>query len=171
VSLDLSHDIDPRFGHIEHAVQRVGWVVMALLLLAALLGVFGGGPLSSATVRQSGPGYELELEYPRFGRVESDLQMELRITAPEQQADQITVVLSGDLRAKTSIRTISPQPESEAVLGDSIVYTWRVDGWERPQVIAFEYEARDWRGVDGRLDVSAGDQALGVLTFDQFLFP
>jgi hypothetical protein len=171
VSLDLSDEIDPRFGHIEHAVQRAGWVVMGVLLLAAVLGVFGGGVLSNATVRQSGPGYELELEYPRFGRVESNLEMTLRITAPEQQAEQVTVVLSGDLRHKTTIQTISPQPESEAVLGDSIVYTWRVDGWEHPQVIAFEYEARDWRGVDGRLDVSAGDQALGALTFDQFLFP
>jgi hypothetical protein len=171
VSFDLSHEIDPRFGHIEHAVQRVGWVVIGLLIIAALLGLFGGGILSDATVRQSGPGYQLELEYPRLGRIESNLQMTLRVTAPEQQAEQLTVVLSGDLRSKTSIQTISPQPESEAVLGDSIVYTWSVESWQRPQVIAFEYEARDWRQVDGRLEVSAGDQALGVLTFDQFLFP
>ena len=45
--LEVGQDLD--FQRREWAVQRVGWGAMALVILAALLGLFGSsGPLSRA---------------------------------------------------------------------------------------------------------------------------
>jgi hypothetical protein len=47
-------DEDLNFQRREWKIQRAGWVTMALVIIAALLGVFGAGPLSSATIETEG---------------------------------------------------------------------------------------------------------------------
>jgi hypothetical protein len=171
VSFNLEAELDPRFNRIERRVQRVGWAIIALVLVAAVLGLFGGGFFSQATARDRGEGYELALRYPRLGRAESNLELELRIAAPGQSSSEVMAVFSGEIVDKASFTGIAPQPDSETVDGDSIVYTWEVEDWSQPLVVRFEYEARDWRMLDGRFEVSAGDESLGSVSFDQFLFP
>lgn len=169
--LDLQHEIDDAFLHKERIVQRIGWVVMAGVLVATFAGLFGGGLFSTATARHEGQGFELALTYPRFARMENNLDMELRIDAQTVASSEVKAVLSGEIVDKASITGISPEPDTEAVLGDSIAYTWQVEDWSQPLVVRFEYELRDWRIIDGRFDVSAGDRSLDGVSFKQFLFP
>ena len=171
MSLNFYDEIDPRFGRIERRLQRIGWGIIAVVLLLAIAGLFGGGFLSNATARHAADGRAIELTYPRFGRQESSLEMTLKVTAPRASGPELSVLLSGDILDSATITGISPQPDSEAVSGDAIVYTWTVESWEGPQAIEFSYESRDWRSVGGRVDVLAGDEALGGLSFEQFLFP
>ena len=49
----------------EWRIERVGWVLMAGLLLAGLLGLLGDGPLSRATAGSAGA---LSVEYDRLQR-------------------------------------------------------------------------------------------------------
>jgi hypothetical protein len=63
-SSQLQIDEDLAFQRREWKIQRVGWGAMALVIIAALLGVFGTGPLSNATLEREG----LRLEYERFCR-------------------------------------------------------------------------------------------------------
>jgi hypothetical protein len=75
---DLELNQDLRFQRRMWAVQRIGWAVMALVVLAGLLGLFGPGPLSSATAgKEEGPllveGYE---RFVRF-RIPTTLQVRL----------------------------------------------------------------------------------------------
>ena len=44
----LQVDSDDAFTKREFAVESVGWVMLSLVLVAALLGALGSGPLSSA---------------------------------------------------------------------------------------------------------------------------
>lgn len=55
-------------------IQRIGWTLMFLFLLAAVLGLFGEGPLSKRKVHL-GP---VTVEYERFGRYEHAMRMNLR---------------------------------------------------------------------------------------------
>ena len=64
VGLEVHEDM--RLVRRSWVVQRIGWGVMAALLLAALLGLFGTGPLSRATA--TAPGGAVTLDYDRFGR-------------------------------------------------------------------------------------------------------
>lgn len=69
--LELDQDID--FQRRSWAVQRVGWGVMALVALAALLGLFGPGPINNAiTGSKEAP---LWLEYKRFGRFQTSAML------------------------------------------------------------------------------------------------
>ena len=47
--------------------QRIGWGVLTVALLAALLGVFGSGPLSHTTVSDASG--RLTITYERFARL------------------------------------------------------------------------------------------------------
>ena len=70
-------------------VERIAWAVIALSLLAAVLGVFGDGPLSST---RAGESTSLSVEYERL----------LRSAAPtEYRFDASRIVISdGTLRLR-----------------------------------------------------------------------
>jgi hypothetical protein len=57
-------------------VQRIGWVLMFGFLIAALLGLFGEGPLSSKKL-QAG---NVSVQYERFGRYEHGMEIRLQST-------------------------------------------------------------------------------------------
>ena len=171
VSLDLQGELDPRFGIVERRVQRFGWVLIAVVLVAAIGGLFGGGPFSDTTARHTSEGREIAVTYARLGRAESDLELELEISAPGVSASQLEVVLSGEFLEKVSVTNVLPTPDGESVSGDAIVYTWEVEDWAQVLAVRLEYQSNDWRLVSGRLDVSAGDESLGSLRFEQFIFP
>ena len=170
-AIDMQTELDSRYLEKERVVQRIGWVVIAALVAAALLGVFGGGLLSQGKARHATAGGELTLTYPRLGRAESNLEMELQIDAPQATGSEVTAVLSGELLQKATIKTISPEPDSQSPQGDGVAYTWQVEDWSQPLIVRFEYEARDWRVIDGRFEVSAGQERLGTLAWEQLLFP
>src|SRR5947209_3798236 len=50
--------------------QRIAWAIMLLVAVAALLGLFGTGPLDNAKVGREGS--PLWLEFNRFGRLQSE---------------------------------------------------------------------------------------------------
>lgn len=74
---------DPTLAYSEAAqrrgwaAQRVAWGVMATVLVLAVLGVFGSGPLATG---RAGAGETLEVEYPRFARhgAETELTVDVR---------------------------------------------------------------------------------------------
>ena len=61
----LQLEEDASFRRRAWAVQRAGWALMALLLLGAILGLLGSGPLSTATADVPGL---MRIEYQRFAQ-------------------------------------------------------------------------------------------------------
>jgi hypothetical protein len=54
------------FQRRDWAVRHIAWAILALVVLAALLGLFGNGILSKANLGDDE--MPLQLEYERFGR-------------------------------------------------------------------------------------------------------
>ena len=65
VRLELA--TDDAFQQIEWRIQRIGWLVWAMLLLAALLGLTGSGWLSGAEVTSDDGA--VTVKYDRFLQV------------------------------------------------------------------------------------------------------
>ena len=65
---DLEVDEDLPFQRRAWVAQRIGWVLMALFVLAAAVGLLGAGPLSHARIDVPGL---MTLEYERFARFET----------------------------------------------------------------------------------------------------
>ncbi|HVF65839.1 MAG TPA: hypothetical protein VNE58_17785 [Casimicrobiaceae bacterium] len=94
--LDIGEDIE----HTRRTwtVQRAGWIAMALVVGAALLGVFGKGPLSGATRESAG----LSVDFDRFARWRGEIDVRvtpaatagrtLALTLPQTYLEQIELV-------------------------------------------------------------------------------
>jgi hypothetical protein len=59
---DLVIEQDLRFQRRTWVAQRVGWGVIACVLVAALLGLLGSGPFASRTLDSTQGGFRLEYE-------------------------------------------------------------------------------------------------------------
>jgi len=142
-------------------VERIGWLLMALVLAATLLGIFGDGPLSHA---RSGSARHLSVRYDRL----------LRSSAPAQYAFVANAGGAGELRLRfdrslmedIELDSVVPQPETEEAGPDYTEFVFRVRG-NAPVNIDFRYRAATFGRRSGRVSVD-GQQAVLI---DQFVYP
>lgn len=97
--------------------QRAGWILMLLFLLAALLGLFGEGPLSEKKVKSG----NMEVEYQRFCRYEHHVVLKL-LSAGE---NIIVVSLPQAYVEKFKIDKIVPTPYGEVASPGYVDYLFR----------------------------------------------
>ena len=141
--------------------QRIGLGVLALMLVAALLGLFGlGGPLSDARATQGND----EVTYPRFARYLAPTQLEVAVD--RATADTVTLVLQGDHARHFHVEDILPQPVHEATTGDATVYTFAaVPG--RPHRIRLSGQMESVGHADGTVRIDDGR----AIPIDTFVYP
>ncbi|MFH5925243.1 hypothetical protein [Roseomonas xinghualingensis] len=89
--------------------QRFGWGAMAVLVLLATLGVFGGGPLAKA--KSSSADGTIEVEWERIERIGRDSRLRIRTVGPPTAP--LTLRLEGGL-AEVTLSAIEPQPRGES---------------------------------------------------------
>jgi hypothetical protein len=117
--LELEEDF--QFQRREWRVQRVGWTLWALVVLAALVGLFGPGPLSSA--ESSTPDHSLTVQFDRFLHCKNPTTLELMID-PESDAGAVRINVSQSLLDALRIVRIEPEPERRELAKDGIIYTF-----------------------------------------------
>lgn len=113
---------DLRFQERIWIVQRVTWVVVAMLLALAVLGVFGGsGPLERATLQLSdGAG---RLSFDRFARLGAPTSVEIDLHAGEGARN---VAIARSWLDDYRVDGVLPQPKSVTALPDRYVFTFDV---------------------------------------------
>jgi hypothetical protein len=85
-------------------VQRIGWIVIAALLLLALAGLFGNGPLSHA-VASAGT---LQVSYERFAH--ADAPATLRIDVRQPSEGTVRVAINREYLDTLRVEHILPEP-------------------------------------------------------------
>jgi hypothetical protein len=98
---------DLRFHRLNWAACRAARIYFLLLILAAVLGLFGHGPLASVTARAGG----IELSHDRFVREQG--RFGVRLTP---DTNRVTLVLHGIVDARDQAEW-SPEPVSESMSG------------------------------------------------------
>lgn len=162
-------ELHPRARDAYYVAQRVGWILLALFLLLAIVGLFGDGPIASSSTSSSADGVTVRLEYDRFARSRSPQSLRLSIDAPGATADRVAVTLSGDLADGIQVESTSPQGPEGAFVSDPVL-EWRVDDWSEPLVVTVHYEAEAWWWLDGEVRVTVGDVSQSI-SISQLLFP
>ncbi len=160
---DLERDRDLRFQRREWTVQRGGWLVMVAIIVAALIGLLGAGPLSSTTV-ESGP---LQLNYSRFERRHAPTALEVSVASSAASQDQVEVWISADYLARIEITSIMPEPEEVIVTDDRAIYRFSIDDQAQRPTILIALEHDDPGLSTGRIGMIDGSE----LTFWQFVYP
>jgi hypothetical protein len=114
----LQLDDDPDFQRREWRVQHVGWWCLGAFVLAALLGVFGSGPLSHAAAEASG----LTVEYERFVRSSAESRLTIDVP-PSQTGEPAQLSISREYLDALDIVHMLPSP-SASELRDAEALFW-----------------------------------------------
>lgn len=146
--LEISED----FPHTrrEWAIERAAWVIMAAVIIAALAGVLGRGPLSKARAGQ--PGTPLWVEYERFARNETPAQLRIHVQPKADGKSRTQLSLNRDFIGSVEIERIDPGPATSELAADEISYTFDIVGSSAPLLITLSFVPHR----SGRLPVSIG---------------
>lgn len=114
-------------------VQRVGWVLMAMFIIAAVAGITGkGGPVASATARTPAG----EIDYPRIARWQTDELLVVRLGPA--MSGKVDVAVSREFTELFTVGSIVPQPTSSVATGDGQRFTFDVGGGKGSKAIALQ---------------------------------
>ena len=136
---DLEVSSDAAFQQREWVMQRVGWVIMLVILAVSFTGLLGGyGPLNQHVVRGE-RGVTLELE--RVVRHSGEARF--AVVLPPELAPDGNVRIWIDrswLQGMTMEVTPVPEPESSLVHGERIYYEFSTTDPDRPGRVEFEFK-------------------------------
>lgn len=161
-SLEITQDL--AFQERESLVQRVAWCGMALFLLAALLGLFGSGLFSTATL---GSPDSLTLRYDRFGRFERPMALHIEIAPRYAQAGEVELHLNRDYQQKVSLQSISPEPLQVEATDEQLIYHFAHSDPQQNLPVSLYLVPEEIGSYHGRISVGDDSQ----LEFSQFIYP
>jgi len=162
-SIEIGEDLE--FQQRSWTVQRIGWVVMMLIVAAALAGVFGGGPVSNA---RAGDANLLSVDYQRFARLESPEKITFNVgRAAAGGSSSVDLWIDRGWLAKHDINAIVPEPSDTRVTQDRVIYRFDVDSAGIPSRIEFDLETK----AMGRLKGRAGIAGRNSVSFNQLAYP
>ena len=161
--LEISQDLNSQ--RRNWAVQRFAWVILAALILAAILGLFGSGPLSRGMAgRQDDP---LRVEYRRFWRLQSPMSLRLHFGPGAARNGQVRVWLSRSYLEAVSVQHITPQPQSVEAGPEHFTYIFTLSQPDRPTAVTFHIEPEIPGSVPGQAGLENGPE----VSFRHFIYP
>lgn len=152
-------------GPLEERVHKFGWMVFAGLLLAALAGLLGPGPLSSR-IASAGP--PLSVEYQRFLRNHAPADLRIRV-APPAGADTIRLLVGNAFLEAIELTGVTPAPEAVEVTPEGHVFVFEAPGLgSREALILYRFEPdAAFSDVPVRTALEGGPE----VRFSQFVYP
>lgn len=160
---DLEIDQDLRWERRYIRVQVVSWVIMALIIGAALAGLMGAGPLSTTTV--ASPHRSLVVQYQRVLRYEEPVAFTIILTPP-RHASRVQLWIDNELLRPYQVASIAPQPRSSSAGKGRTRYTFAIRNTDHV-VINFRLITMEEGYYRGRVGVSGGES----VALWQFIYP
>lgn len=158
----LQVDQDLRAERREWRTERIGWVAMLALVVAALAGLLGTGPLSHADAGDD----RLRVAYERTIRRQAPARLKVQLPAGAAEGAEAWLWIDRAYADAVAIQKITPAPLAVEAAGDRLGYRLALDPSRSTVVeLALEPEAmgaqraRLW--LDGEPPVS----------FDQRILP
>src|SRR5690554_759293 len=102
--LDIGEDL--AFQHRSWTIQRIGWCVMGLILIGAVLGLFGEGLLNKATTSSSDGRFELQ--FPRFWRSMHPMSLQLSVDPQFVEDGRLRISLDESYLNRMRIDAVVP---------------------------------------------------------------
>jgi hypothetical protein len=155
---------DLPFHHRQWFFQRVGWGIAFLVLILAVFGLFGDGPLSH--VHAGSP--QLRVEYDRF--IRRDNPAPLHIEAQPTSGEQVSLAFSASYLQGFRLDSVLPYPEHTYSTATDVVLVFRTTSPGKPVRITILQSAIDPGSMHGQLQL-LGAAAGTEIKLDQFVYP
>jgi hypothetical protein len=165
---DMRDTSRPLTNHMERQerdwlIQRIGWFFWGAIILAALLGLIGPGPLSTTVIRSDDDtatvGYDKYLHY----HCPTSLEV---LVKPEDDQEEFQVSISRSLIDKLEIRRIEPEPHQRVLSEHEAIYSFRRQS-PVPAKIVIHAEYQSFGNVVG--EIGLVDHATARVA--QFVYP
>ncbi|MGC0926767.1 hypothetical protein WKH21_08995 [Pantoea agglomerans] len=154
---------DMRWIRREWLIQRIGEYVLIALVILGACGLFSKGVLSNGSARS--PDGTNQVEYERFGRVESNMDMRIRYNAPV--TDRFTVTIGGGALDNLQIQTLQPQPLEAVTIGSDLRLTFSARNTGPDHAIWLGLQPRN----AGRIHVTIHGDGHAPARFTQWIYP
>lgn len=161
--MGLQIERDQSFQRRDWQVTRLGLVLIASVVVAALLGLLGPGPLSWATA--TGGAGVVAVDYQRFTHVEADDSITIRLGQGAVQSGAVEILLGSEWVESVTITGITPQPSDATLTPEGLRLTLPLEGGTDVPVQVY-FRPGDIGSADG-LVAAGGERA----TFNQFVYP
>jgi hypothetical protein len=159
--LEVSEDL--RFQHRTWRVQRVGWVVLALIVLAALAGLSGPGPLSNREATTD----DLKVEYERFVRHGAQTELQVSIDASALRSGQASISISRDYLDSFNLQHVTPSPVRVQAGEDALKYVFASETANGSIEATFELQPDEIGGHSVSIALDGGPP----VSIKQFTYP
>lgn len=155
-------DSDDAFTSREFTAESVGWLLLALVLVAAMVGALGSGPLSSAQAASTSG--RMTLDYQRITHQDADDHVVIEIVSGTG-TETVTIQLGGDWLEGLDLRQITPQAAEERGTPEGVDLTIPVRG-TGPVRVVLSFRLRSLGPARGVLR-ARGEE----IRFTQFVLP
>jgi hypothetical protein len=162
---DLEINQDLNFERRSWKVERVAWVIAALILVAALLGFLGPGPLGKATA--ASPDKSISLDYYRVVRRESPVTYRVKVHGRLAKNGALRLWLDRKFVEALEIKHVDPTPDVVEIDGERFVYRFKTAEAPATIQIFFHVEPNKSGNAPARLGVVDGPE----IQFKQFYLP
>jgi len=163
-SIEVAEDME--FQRTSWRVQRAGWIVMLAAVVAAILGLFGQGPLAAGHAGGATAGFSVDFE--RFARLTAPQSLDIEIWPKARTTDSTASIwLDRDWLDAHEVSSILPEPESMSLQPDRVLYAFSAPASGVPLRIRFRLEAREFGRIEGRAGVPGGPS----YSFKQLVYP
>lgn len=165
--LQLHQDL--AFQRRSWKFQRIGWIMMALFVLAGIMGLLGPGLLSHTTI--STPTQSLQVEYDRLIRLHASTRLKVQstpTTATVEDADRIMQIqIRREYLEQFQIAHILPEPEAVLIQPTNLRYDFLISKSDQPISITIDLEPKQIGWIEGEIGLSADTQ----VQFKQWVYP
>jgi hypothetical protein len=161
---DLEIDEDLDFERRSQRVERIGLVVMGLVVLAALLGLLGSGPLSHATAVGTG----VALDYDRFTRFQTDQTLTVHV-APPATGREVRLWLDREFLDAVRLDAVLPPALRVEAAPDRAIFVFAVAEPARPLRVTLRLQPERIGPLRGRAGLEG--PAAATVRFRQFVLP
>lgn len=162
---DLQLEEDHAFQRRGWIAQRIAWAFMLLILITAVLGVFGSGVLSDASIADE---YEcLSIDYQRFGRRQADQTMTVRAACRKADQNELSLWLDRDYISQIEIESITPEPKESQISTDRLTYLFPISDQSGPKTVTIRFKPKRAGCMKAKVGMDRGPD----LEFTQYVYP
>ncbi|MGN6328765.1 MAG: hypothetical protein ACTHL5_07480 [Rhodanobacter sp.] len=162
-SIQIEEDLT--YQRREWRFERAGWAVIAMLLLAGLLGLLGYGPLSQTQVGTQGA---LMMSYDRLQRASAPTEYHFQADASLARNGQLRLRFDDALLDEVEMESILPEPVQTRAGPGYTEFVFAMDGAEGPPArLQFQFKPATFGHVRGRVRTQGAEP----LVIDQIILP
>jgi hypothetical protein len=160
-TIEIDEDLD--HARAMWRVQRAGWLVMLLIVAAAVAGLFGDGPVAHARVGDDA----LRVEYDRFARHGQQTKLRAEVAPVARRGDTVRLWVDREFLQGVEVEAVTPEPASTEARADALWFTFLAPDSSRPTVITLRIRPDEYWSRRGRAGLEQGSS----VAFRQFVYP